>query len=129
MTDLFAIAEQEDVDVLYSDIPHCESMSMDGYIALDYSLIWNTSEERVHLAHELGHCVTGSFYNRYSPFDVRAQHENRATHWAIRKIIPLHELNNAVHKGYTEPWELAEYFNVTEPFIIKAVQYYKEATL
>ena len=79
------------------------------------------------LAHELGHCVTGSFYNRYSEFDVIAKHERRADKWAIKKLIPEDELNDAFEHGIVEPWDLAEYFNVTEDFIIKAVEFYRAA--
>ena len=55
-----------------------------------------TREERYQMmcglfAHELGHCETGSFYNRYAKLDVRQQHENRADKWAIRRLVPMAE--------------------------------------
>lgn len=75
-------------------------------------------------AHELGHCMTGSFYNLYSPFDLRSQHEFRANKWAIRKLIPFSALVRAGKNGCRERYEFAEYFGVSEAFIQKAVDYH-----
>ena len=71
--------------------------------------------------HRLGHCLTGSFYNRYTPYDVRRRHENRADKWAVRSLIPAPELDEAIASGHTQMWELAEHFGVTEEFMRKAV--------
>ena len=81
------------------------------------------------LAHEIGHCETGSFYNVFSSFDNRQRHENRADVWAIKKLIPKDELKKAVKHGYSEIWELADYFDVTEDLICKAISWYKYGNL
>lgn len=130
MNELFKIASAENIEVMYANIPNCISLSMEGHICMDYSLLWGDAEERVHLAHELGHCETGSFYNRWSPYDIRQKHENHADRWAILRLVPSEDLKQAVENGITELWELADYFQVTEPFMQKAVEYYKmlEAT-
>ena len=94
------------------------------FIGIDESIQDGGTEERVHLGHELGHCLTGSFYNRYTRFDVRQRHENRADKWAIRQIIPVEDLDDAVAGGCCEIWELAERFGVTEAFMRKAVCLY-----
>ena len=83
----------------------------------------------MHLSHELGHCVTGSFYNIYAAIDYRRRHENRADKWAISTLIPVDDLDDAVAQGCTEVWELAERFGVTEDFIRKAVCYYVHGNL
>ena len=90
---------------------------------------WKPVQERVHLGHEIGHCVTGSFYNRYAAADSRDRHENRADKWAVKQLIPVEELDKAVAEGCTEIWELAERFGVTEEFIRKAVCYYVHGNL
>lgn len=127
---LYEHAEQQGVDIDWLSFLRAEALSVrfdDGHcvIAINPNKIQTAADEKVKLAHELGHCETGSFYNSYSPFDVRRKHETRADRWAIKKLIPKDELETAVQGGYTELWELAEYFNVTEPFIRKAVEYYK----
>ena len=87
------------------------------------------SQEKTQLAHEIGHCETGSFYSRYVQVDSRQRHENRADKWAIQKLIPEDELDEAVANGCTELWELAEHFGVTEDFMKKAVCWYTNGNL
>lgn len=65
----------------------------------------------------------GHFYNRYAARDVRQKYENRANKWAIKKLIPEDELKQAILQGCREPWELAEYFGVTEAFYAKLFWY------
>ena len=133
MNNLFQIARQAGVTVEYCHIPINESMSVEDpcgdFVLLDYGLISSGAKEKTHLAHELGHCVTGSFYNRYSGLDVRQRHEIRADKWAIEKLIPREDFDQAVAEGYTELWELAEHFEVSEDFMKKAVCWYKNGNL
>jgi hypothetical protein len=125
MQELFEIADKEDIEIVYGSFPLTQSLSMPGYVALDYSLLWDTPAERVHAAHELGHCCTGAFYNRYAPHDLRGRHEAKAVKWSIQKLIPEASLKEAVAAGLTETWELAEHFCVTEDFIRQAVCWYQ----
>lgn len=97
-------------------------------IAINQSTI-DCKEAKTVLFHELGHCATGSFYNEYSPCDVRKRHENRADKWAIKKLIQEDELKEAISNGYTDLWELAEYFDVTEEFMRKAICWYTHGNL
>ena len=76
-------------------------------------------------AHEMGHCMTDSFYAGYSPFELRAKHENRANEWAANRLIPFDALCAAVKGGCRELWELAEYFDVSCSFVEKAIAVHK----
>lgn len=131
LNELYQIAQNENIDVYCLDLLATKSLSMcrngKSAIAIDPFTLSDSSEEAVLLAHELGHCVTGSFYNLYSDFDIVAKHELRADKWAIKKLIPKDELNDAFAHGIVEPWDLAEYFDVTEEFIRKAVEFYRAA--
>lgn len=102
-------------------------MDMDGdcYVAVDPLKLESAQQERIVLAHELGHCMTGSFYNVYSPFDIRKRHENKADKWSIQHLVPEGELNEAVSAGFTEIWQLAEYFDVPEDYMRMACHWYK----
>ena len=73
--------------------------------------------------------MTGSFYSVYTAVDCRQRHENRADKWAIKHLIPVKDLDEAVANGCTEIWELAERFGVTEEFARKAVCYYVHGNL
>ena len=126
---LYELAQQQNIEVLVHAMPENGSMSMmleDGkcFVGMDASVRDGGIQERVHLSHELGHCMTGSFYNIYAAIDYRQRHENRANKWAIQTLIPVEELDDAIAEGCTEVWELAERFQVTEDFIRKAVCLY-----
>ena len=128
-TDLYQEAKDTDIPILILDIPKTGSMCMQSesgrcYIGMDYGVLPEESIRRVHLAHELGHCKTGAFYNRWAARDVRKKHENRADKWAVNKLIPVDELDQAVADGHTELWDLADHFGVTEEFMRKAVCWY-----
>ena len=131
---LYALAEQENIPILSYPLPYTGSLShMDGqgntYVGMDISVQDNGALELTHLAHELGHCCTGSFYNIHAAHDTRLRHEHRADKWAIRQLITPEGLDEAVANGCTEIWQLAEYFGVTEGFIRKAVCWYVHGNL
>ena len=129
LRNLYELAKQQNIEVLSFSLPENESMSLmleDGrcFVGMDASVRDGGIQERVHLSHELGHCVTGSFYNIHAAVDYRQRHENRANKWAIQALIPVEDLDDAIAEGYTEVWELAERFQVTEDFVRKAVCFY-----
>ena len=131
---LYALAQQQNIPVYRFPLPKTGSMSlMDEQgrccIGMDEGVRDGGAQERVHLSHELGHCVTGSFYNRYAAVDCRQRHENQANRWAIQTLIPVDDLDEAVAEGCTEVWELAERFGVTEDFMRKAVCLYVHGNL
>ena len=127
--DLYALAEQLGIVVLSFSLPECESISLESddnyYIGIDDMQLDSSKEERVHMAHELGHCVTGSFYKEYSLVDNRGKCEATADRWAVKKLINKDELLRQIKNGM-EVWDLAEYFNVTEDFVRKAYHLYFE---
>ena len=131
---LYELAEQENIPVLPFPLPQTGSMSvMDDSgqccVGMDPSVRDGGISERVHLSHELGHCLTGSFYNIYAAVDCRQRHENRANKWAVQTLIPVEALDDAIAEGCTEVWELAERFQVTEDFIRRAVCLYVHGNL
>ena len=131
---LYALAQQQNIPVYLFPLPHTGSMSlMDEQgrccIGMDAGVRDGGPQERVHLGHELGHCVTGSFYNIYAAVDSRRRHENRADKWAIRCLIPLENLDDAIAEGCTELWQIADRFGVTEEFAKKAVCLYVHGNL
>ena len=134
LSELYRIAEQQDIPVYHFPLSKVGSVSvMDEKgscsIGLDLPHRRTRNELRVRLAHELGHCVTGSFYNRYSPWDLRRAHENRADKYAIESLIPVEALDAAIAAGYTEQWELADYFGVDPDFLRKALCWYVHGNL
>lgn len=129
---VFADDHGYEVDwVLFENIECMSARLSDGtyLIAINPAKLKGTADHKTKLAHDIGHCETGSFYNEYSPFDVVQQHEHRADKWAILHLVPKKDLDAAVADGHTEVWELAEIFEVTEEFMRKAIVWYKYGTL
>ncbi len=127
--ELYNLAQAHGIRVDCMRLPYTQSLSIyyegKSYIAIDPLQLETNAQERERLSHELGHCETGCFYNRYSPCDVRGRHEERANRWAVRALIRRDELDEAIRCGIREVWELAEYFDVTEDFMKKALSYYQ----
>ena len=125
--DLYGIAERRGHVVVCESLTETPSFSLQTnkrcYIAIDQRL--NVQQEREALAHELGHCEYGGFYNRYSKYDIRAKAERRADKWAFAKLVPYGQLMQAVRHGVTEVWDLAELFDVSCEFMQRAIAYYK----
>lgn len=76
------------------------------------------------LGHELGHCMTYSFYNRYSSLDDRGKHERRADEWLVRELVKPEDISNAIREGCRELWQFAEYFNLPIDFCQKVFDVY-----
>ena len=134
LLDLYEYAENQGIDVDWVPLEQATSLSIplpDGSyaIAVNPWKLDTLEQETVCLAHELGHCKTGSFYNRHAALDIRQKHENRADKWEIEQLLPLDALEAAAHEGCTEVWDLAERFGVTEDLVRKAICWYKHGNL
>lgn len=118
-------------ELLYVPLSALPSFTVDdeegAHIFLSHSLYG--VQEKEALAHELGHCEYGGFYNCYSKHDVRVKAERRADKWAFTKLVPHGQLMQAVRHGITEVWELSEFFDVSCEFMQRAIAYYKSAIL
>ena len=112
--------EENDIILDYCSLPLNGSVSFEDrdkrYIIMDEADM-TEPERKVHLAHEIGHCMTGAFYHPYSPLETRSRCEYKANMWMAQRLIPKADLQQAFEKGITEVWELAEYFEVTEDLV------------
>lgn len=127
---LYREIDQQHISFDYFSLPNSESISLVDpyghcYIGLDPEQVANAADERVKLAHETGHCVTGAFYNRYSELNCITKQEHQANDWAVKKLLPWEELDAAI-KSELEIWQLADLFHVTEDFVRCALMIYAE---
>lgn len=134
MVDLSAIyndLELQDIKLFTQDIGFADAATIesDGCygIFLDLSCFDSIPRYKEILAHEIGHCATGCTHKVSSPLDLIEKHEYKANRWAIERYIPFEELQSAMKNGYSDRWQLAEYFDMPEPFIQKALDYYFSA--
>lgn len=124
-------AEMQEKGIVVEDYPQQRTKGTTLYNADGYGVFINTqamettAEEITVLAHEYGHCETGTTHAICSAVDLVEKHENKADKWAARRLIPLEKYEEAIAKGYTEVWQLAEYFDVTEDFIRRTDYLYR----
>ena len=125
---LYETADGLGLQICYFPMGQITAISTpDGFIGMDVDKLENTAEETVCLAHEMGHCLTGSFYTVESSLCQQRRCEERADRWAMGQLVPLEELKGLLERGVPRPDELAEHFGVPEQFLRKCVQFYKEA--
>ena len=94
-------------------------------VFLDIDKIRTIVQEKEAVSHEWAHILTGTTYSFDDPPEVKARAENRADKRQIRLLIAENELLDAISDGYTEIWELAERFNVSEDLMRKALHLYE----
>lgn len=127
--ELYALAEANGHQVLLQAFSGLDAVSAEiggtCFIGLRPDLPEN--EETELLAHELGHCEYAGFYSILTPLNTRGRVECRARKWAFLRLVPLGELRRALRGGITAPWELADHFGVSEPFLYAACAYYQNA--
>jgi len=123
-------AEEQGIEISALPLQEIDAVSLPaGRIAISTKRIKTQAAAKAILAHEIGHCETGSFYNIYSPFDIRAAHERRADTRSYQMLVPHDELQAAVKRGLTEVWELADEFGVPCDYMAKAMEYWQNAEL
>ena len=98
----------------------------DYAIFIDYKKLQTLDKEFLAVVHEMGHCMSGTTHKVISPFDLVEKHDYLANKYSVHKYLPLETLNNAIKNGYTEYWELSEYFDLPENFIKLSVNIYKQ---
>lgn len=129
MYNLYSEAEKSGVAIIRAKLPLTHSLSLLGVVGLDEELLMDGKQERTSLGHEMGHNARGAFYTIDDPPCIRQRCEVKADKWAIKKLIPKDELKEAIKKGYTEIWQLSDYFTVTEEFVVKALCWYRYGNL
>lgn len=139
LTDIYRWFEKEGILLFDRQLPFSNEQSKAVTIQLrsggstgvfvDHGRIDTSAEEAVTLLHEGGHCATGTTHSLASPFDLIEKHEYKADKWAVQDAVSQEELNAARRAGYREIHELADYFNLTEPFMQKVVCWYDHGNL
>lgn len=126
--ELYEIADENGIRIDVFPMPATKSAAVmsDGkcFVALDPNIITSNAAGKVCLAHEIGHCETASFYNLYSPLDLRGKHEKKADRWAIEHLIPPDELEKLIRQGCADIQTMADNFGVTVEFMEKALKFY-----
>ena len=118
------------VDVIpYIGVPQPGATVRDGsYYAvfLDFSKICSARLLRGVCSHELGHLATGALHRVDSPYELVERSEYRANRYVAQRFLTEEAFREAFAAGYTELWQLAEYFDLPERDIKNALTYWSE---
>ena len=118
------------VDVIpYFGMPQPGATLRDGsYYAvfLDFSKIMTTRLLKGVCCHELGHIATGALHKVDSPYELVERSEYRANRYMAQAFLTEAAFRDAFNAGYTELWQLAEYFDLPEQDIKNALTYWSE---
>ncbi len=85
-----------------------------------------TAELKMKLAHEYGHCKTGRTHTFTTPFELISKNEYLADKCSFETFLPWEEILDGVAAGCKEYWELAEWLEMDERFVRRAMKYYTE---
>ena len=95
-------------------------------VFLDFSKIRSTRLLRGVCCHELGHVATGALHKVSSPFELVERSEHRAIGYMAEHYLTEDAFREAFRCGYTELWQLADYFDLPERDIAAALSYWTE---
>ena len=130
MTDyemLLIEADNENIDIFeshYFNSDRIKGLYFDGSIALSSKL--NTYAERNSiLLEELGHHYTSSGNILDQSKTANRKQEYKARLWAYNKSIGLMGIVDSFMHGCKNSYEMAEFLEVTEEFLIDALECYK----
>ena len=130
ISDFYQYCKTHDIDVIpYDGCPQPGATVRDnGYYAvfLDFTQIRSTRLLRGVCFHELGHVATGALHKVDSPYELVERSEYRATRWATENYLTEEAFRTAFQEGYTELWQLSDYFDLPEACIASALTYWKE---
>ena len=130
LSDFYSYCRKNDVAVIpYDGCPQPGATIRDQQfyaVFLDFTKIRSTRLLRGVCYHELGHIATGALHKVDSPYELVERSEYRANRWAAEQFLTEENFREAFLLGYTEPWQLAEYFDLPENDIRSALHYWVE---
>ena len=130
LSDFYAYCKNNGIDVIpYNGLPGQGATIRDGSwyaIFLDFTKIKSTRVLKGVCCHELGHASTGALHKVSSPYETVERSEYRANRWMAEHFLKEEDFREAFAAGYTEPWQLAEYFDLPEQDVRNALTYWSE---
>ena len=130
IAEFYDYCKTNDIDIMpYIGFPSTAATVRDGKwycVVIDFSKIKTIREFRGITMHEYGHLRTGCLHKAESPYQLVAQAEYRANADSFQRYLPVEMLLDAMRKGYTETWQLAEWFDLPEEDIKKALHYWTQ---
>lgn len=130
LSDFYDYCRRNRVDVIpYAGVPQPGATVRDRgeyAVFLDFTKIRSARLLRGVCCHELGHVATGALHKVSSPYDLVERSEYRANRFVAERYLTAQDFREAFAAGYTELWQLAEYFDLPEQDVKNALTYWSE---
>lgn len=130
LANFYQFCESNDVDIIpYLNAPSEGTTIRDeDYYAifLDITKLRSIKVYNGVCLHEVGHVATGALHKVDSPYETVERSEYRANRWGFENYLKVEEFKEAFAAGYTELWQLSDYFDLPEETIRKALSYWTE---
>ena len=128
LSDFYNYCKEHKVDVIpYIGCPQPGATIRDQgeyAIFLDFTKICSTRLLKGVCCHEQGHAATGALHKVDSPYELVGRSEYRANRWAAEHYLTQEDFRSAFRSGYTELWQLSEFFDMPETDIARALSYW-----
>ena len=130
LANFYQFCENNDIDIIpYLNAPSEGTTIRDeDYYAifLDITKLRSIKVYNGVCLHEVGHVATGALHKVDSPYETVERSEYRANRWGFENYLRAEEFKEAFAAGYTELWQLSDYFDLPEETIRKALSYWTE---
>jgi hypothetical protein len=130
ISDFYDYCRSHQVDVIpYAGCPQPGATIRDQQnyaIFLDFTKIRSTRLLRGVCCHEMGHAATGALHKVSSPYELVERSEYRANRWTAEQFLTEEDFRTAFSDGCSQLWELAEYFDLPEQDIQRALNYWTQ---
>ena len=129
LDDVYKKIDEKNIELFTRRMKYCDAATIEvnkAYgIIIDQTQLKDRNDEFMALAHEYGHCESGTTHKLDSEFQLIGQHENRANRAAVYEFLPVEKIKDAFKHKYFDYWEIADYLDMPEPFIIMAIEIYR----
>ena len=130
ISDFYGYCKKHNVDVIpYFGCPQPAATIRDQgeyAVFLDFSKIRSARLLRGICCHELGHLATGALHKVDSPYELVERSEHRANRWTAEHYLTEAAFREAFQAGYTELWQLSDYFDLPERDVESALTYWTD---
>ena len=130
LSEFYTYCKNNDIPVIpFEGMPSEGATIRDGSalgIFLDFSKLTTTRQLRGVCMHEQGHAATGALHSVSSPYETVERAEHRVHRWSAETYLTAENFADAFSAGYTEPWQLSEWFDLPERDVLTAYRYWTE---
>ena len=130
IADFYNYCKANGVDVIpYAGCPQPGATVRDqGFYAvfLDFTKIRSTRLLRGICCHEMGHIATGALHHIDSPYELVERSEYRANRYMASTFLTEEAFREAFAAGCREGWQLAEWFDLPQEDVERALQYWTQ---